>query len=342
MTLQSVESDLWRDYPGRFEAVEAVQVRARVSGAVKEIHFEEGALINMGEPLLVIDPAPYQAEVERMRAQLAATEARRIYTQRDSERAERLWQVRAVSERDRDSAVNATREAQAQLGMARAELHAAELNLSYTQVRAPIAGRVGRREITVGNLVDAGPSAPVLTTLLSVDPIYASFEVDEDSVRDALASIGGDRSRLSNVPVLAEVNGTGASIAGRLQLIDNQVNSMTGTVRMRARFSNPDGALTPGQFARIRMGSARRERVLLVPEGAVGTDQNRRYVLVLGEDDRATYREVTIGASVDGQRVITTGLQGGERIVIGNLQRVRPGTQVAPQPVQVAALAANP
>src|SRR5437667_390095 len=207
---------------------------------------------------------------------------------------------------------------------AEAALQSARLNLGYTQVRAPVSGRVGKLEITVGNLVAAGPGAPVLTTLVSVNPIYASFDADEQVVLRALKDLP------QGIPVEMETAG-GTTTRGRLQLIDNQVNAKSGTVRVRAVFDNKDGSLIPGQFAKLRMGQAKTEPALLVSERAVGTDQNKRYVMVVGEDNKAAYREITLGGTANGQRIVTSGLKPGERIIVNGLQRVRPGTLVAPQ-----------
>jgi multidrug efflux system membrane fusion protein len=231
--------------------------------------------------------------------------------------------------------VNAEQEADANVRAAQAALQSARLNLGYTQVRAPVSGRVGKLEITVGNLVAAGPGAPVLTTLVSVDPIYASFEADELVVARALKDV--PRARLAEIPVEIEtVTNGGMHARGRLQLIDNQVNTRSGTVRVRATLDNRDGILIPGQYVKVRMGRARTEQALLVSERAVGTDQSKRFVLVVEPDNRAAYREITLGGTADGQRIVTSGLQPGERIVVNGLQRVRPGALVAPQPAETA------
>jgi multidrug efflux system membrane fusion protein len=245
--------------------------------------------------------------------------------------------VKAIAERELEERVNAARTADADLRAARAALQSARLNLGWTQVRAPVAGRVGKLEVTVGNLVAAGPNAPVLTTLVSVSPIYASFEADEQVVARALKELdeqGGARTRLDRIPVQM---GTAATpdtpYAGRLQLVDNQVDARSGTVRVRAVFDNPDGSLIPGQFAKLRLGRAKSDSALLVDERAIGTDQNKRFVMVVGADNKADYREVSLGAAADGLRIVTAGLSPGERIVVNGLQRVRPGALVAPQPV---------
>jgi multidrug efflux system membrane fusion protein len=198
-----------------------------------------------------------------------------------------------------------------------------------------VSGRVGKIEVTTGNLVAAGAGAPVLTTLVSVSPIYASFDADEKIVSGALASLPADRRGLERIPV--EMATSTDPQVGRLQLVDNQVDAKSGTLRVRAVFDNKDGRLIPGQFAKLRMGQARNEPALLVNERAVGTDQDKRYVIVVGQGNQAEWRPVTLGASVNGLRVVTAGLKGGERIVVGGLQRVRPGSVLAPKDVAMDA-----
>lgn len=334
---QVVSQDVsaWQEFSGRLEAVDRVDVRARVSGAVQSVHFREGGLVKAGDLLVTIDPAPYQAEVARMEAQLTAAQARVTYTQSEAQRAKALWDDRAVAKREFDEKDNAAREAAANLRAAQAALQAAQLNLGYTQVRAPVAGRVGRIEVTAGNLVAAGAGAPVLTTLVSVSPIYASFDADEKIVTSALTALPGDRRGLERIPV--EMDAGSEAQTGRLQLVDNQVDAKSGTLRVRAVFDNKDGRLIPGQFAKLRMGQARTAPALLVNERAVGTDQDKRYVIVVGAGNQAEWRPVTLGANVNGLRVVTSGLKGGERIVVGGVQRVRPGSVLAPKDVAMDA-----
>jgi len=330
-TVEEREVTLWDEFSGRLEAVERVDVRSRVAGAVKSVHFTEGALVKRDDLLVTIDPDPYAAEVDREQAQVVAAQARVTYTKSELERAQRLWSESAIARRELDERVNAAQEAQANLRAAQAALRSARLNLGYTQVRAPVSGRVGRLEVTVGNLVAAGPGAPVLTTLVSVNPIYASFDADEHVVLRVL------HDGTKEVPVEAEtVTNGGRHIRGRLQLIDNQVNTKSGTVRVRAVFDNKDGSLMAGQYVKLRMGRAKAEPAVLVSERAVGTDQSKRFVLVVGEDNKAAYREITLGGTADGQRIVTSGLKAGERIIVNGLQRVRPGMPVAPQPAAQA------
>ena len=340
---------LWADFSGRMEAVQRVEVRPRVAGALQAVHFKEGALVKQGDLLVTVDPAPYAAEVDRAEAQVAAAQARVSYTRSELDRSTRLLQESAIAQREHDERQYAHREADANLRAAQAALQTARLNLSYTQVRAPVAGRVGRIEVTVGNLVSAGAGAPVLTSLVSVSPIYASFDTDEQIVVKALQDLGSGAKGQSARQLLARIPvqmGTGTSggtpYTGHLQLIDNQVDARSGTVRVRAVFDNADGALIPGQFARIRMGQARNTQAVLINERAVGTDQSKKFVMVVAEGNKAEYREVTLGAPVDGLRVVTLGLKAGETIVVNGLQRVRPGAVLAPQAVPMTAKAELP
>ena len=332
--VQASEIALWDEFSGRLEAVERVELRPRVPGTVLSAHFREGALVKQGDLLITIDPAPYAAEVERAEAQVAAAKARAAYTASDVARAQRLLADQAIAQREFDERSNALREADANLRAAQATLQLSRLNLSYTQVRAPISGRVGKLEITSGNQVAAGPGAPLLTTLMSVSPIYASFDADEQAIARALR----ERNSLARIPVqLGTLGQDGTPLAGRLQLIDNQINAKSGTVRVRAVFDNADGSLMPGQFAHIRLGQSSKTSALLINERAVGTDQSKRFVMVVGAGNKAEYREVKLGAPANGLRVVTEGLKANETIVVNGVQRVRPGALLAPSPVAMDA-----
>jgi multidrug efflux system membrane fusion protein len=277
--------------------------------------------------------------VDRLEAQVAAAEARVVLTKAEAERARRLLGSPAHSERDVDQRTNAYNEAEAALRAAKAALQAAKLNLEYTEVRAPVAGRVGRLEVTVGNLIAAGPGAPVLTTLVSVNPIYASFNADEGAVSRILAALSPAANAAAEVGTIAveiaNPAANGAWARGRLQLIDNQVDATSGTVRLRAVFDNAEGRLIPGQFVRVRMARPRNAPVVAVSERAIGTDQNKRFVIVVGGDNKTAYREITLGAMADGLRIVTSGLDAGERVVVSGLQRVRPGDVVSPEPASM-------
>jgi membrane fusion protein, multidrug efflux system len=318
---------LWDDFSGRLEAVNRVELRPRVAGAILSANFAEGALVKAGDVLFKIDPAPYAAEVDKASAQLEAAKARAIFTASEVERGAQLVGNAVVTRRDFDQRDNANREAIANVKAAEATLQTAKLNLNYTEVRAPVDGRVGKIEVTVGNLVAAGTASPVLTSLVSVNPIYASFDADEEIVLRALNSIAdssGKRGNLDQIPVEMTTSG-GTSAKGHIQLIDNQVNGQSGTIRVRAVFPNDDGRLIPGQFARVRMGQPQQQTLVMIDERAIGTDQDKKFVMVVSDDNRAIYRGITLGGSVDGLRIVTGGLKSGDRIVVNGLQRVRPG-----------------
>jgi multidrug efflux system membrane fusion protein len=324
------QTSLWDDFSGRLEAVNRVQLRPRVAGAIQSANFTEGALVKAGDVLFKIDPAPYAAEVDKAQAQLEAAKARAVFTAGELERGQQLVGNNIVTRRDFDQRDNAHHEAIANVKAAEATLQTAKLNLDYTEVRAPVDGRVGKIEVTVGNLVAAGTSSPVLTSLVSVNPIYASFDADEDVVLRALRSIAdasGKRGNLDQIPVEMSTSG-GESVKGYIQLIDNQVNGQSGTIRVRATFGNDDGRLIPGQFARVRMGQPQKQSLVMVDERAIGTDQDKKFVMVVGADNRALYRSITLGGIVDGLRIVTSGLQSGDRVVVNGLQRVRPGALV--------------
>jgi multidrug efflux system membrane fusion protein len=339
------DAAIWNEFSGRLEAIDRVDIRPRVAGSVLAVHFREGTLVEAGDLLFSIDPAPYAAEVARAEGQVAAAQARVTLAKNDFTRAQQLSGTSVLTQREIDQRQSATSEADANLRAAQAALQTAKLNLDYTQVRAPVAGRVGRIEITIGNLVAAGAGSPILTTLVSVNPIYASFSAGEDVVTQALSTLGAQSDAYLQVERIPVEMGTAATdgtpYRGRLQLIDNQVDGRSGTVRVRAVFDNIDGRLMPGQFVRIRMGSAKVEPALLVDERAIGTDLDKKFVLVVGNDSRAAYREVSLGAAVNGLRVVTGGLQKGERIVVNGLQRIRPGALVAPQTVAMDARLIN-
>jgi multidrug efflux system membrane fusion protein len=338
--IEPKQTVLWDDFSGRLEAIQRVELRPRVAGAILSANFTEGALVKAGDVLFKIDPAPYAAEVDKAAAQLEAAKARVVFTTSEVERGAQLVGNAVVTRRDFDQRENANREAIANVKAAEATLQTAKLNLDYTEVRAPVDGRVGKIEVTVGNLVAAGTASPVLTSLVSVNPIYASFDADEEVVLRALNSIAdgsGKRGKLDQIPVEMTTSG-GLSAKGHIQLIDNQVNGQSGTIRVRAVFGNEDGRLIPGQFARVRMGQPKQQSLVMIDERAIGTDQDKKFVMAVGDDSRAVYRPVTLGGAVDGLRIVTEGLKSGDRIVVNGLQRVRPGTLLK---TEVAAMGAR-
>ncbi|OWV93756.1 RND transporter MFP subunit [Rhizobium sp. R72] len=333
----------WQEFSGRLEAVDRVQIRSRVAGAVQSVHFREGALVKAGDPLFSIDPEPYQAAVSQAEGQVASADAKVNIAQIELERGRRLSDNRTISQSDLDQRQNAFTEAQAGLRTAQAALRSAQLELGYTEVRAPVAGRVGKIEITVGNLVAAGSTSPALTTLVSVDPIYASFNASEETVTKALAELpAGDGAvpAVEQIPVeVGTLADQGTPIKGKLQLIDNQVDAASGTIGVRAVFDNPGGKLIPGQFVRVRMGEPKAENKILISDRAIGTDQDKKFVFVVDAENKVSYRPVQLGATADGQRIVERGLTVGDKIVVNGLQRIRPGAVVAPQAEEKVATA---
>jgi multidrug efflux system membrane fusion protein len=340
-TVQPKDVTSWQEFSGRLEAVDRVQVRPRVAGAIQAVHFREGALVKQGDLLVTIDPATYEAAVAQAQAQVAAAESRVDLTKLELDRGRRLSDGKTISQSDLDTRAGAYNEAQANLRAAQAALQTAQLNLDYTQVRAPISGRVGKAEVTAGNLVAAGSASPELTTLVSVDPVYASFSASEQVVTQALSQLSqgdGVVPPVEQIPVqIGTANDSGTPIVGRLQLIDNEVDAASGTITVRAVFGNTGGRLIPGQFVRVRMGQPKAETKVMISERAIGTDQDKKFVFVVGADNKVAYREIRLGDLNDGQRIVESGLASGDRIVTNGLQRVRPGALVDPQPEQKVA-----
>jgi multidrug efflux system membrane fusion protein len=323
----------WDEFTGRLEAVNTVSIRPRVSGYVSTVRFVEGALVEKGALLFQIDPRPFQAEVDRLRAELERARATVQRARSERQRAERLSAENAMSAEERERRASFADEAAAQAAAVEAALRAAELNLEFTRVTAPIAGRIGRAIVTPGNLVSSGPGeATLMTTLVSLDPIYAAFDADEQTFL-RYANGGGRGVRAARPIEMALAGDEDFPRDGTLTFLDNQLDPETGTIRGRAVFRNPDGALTPGLFVRLRLSGSGRTRSTLVQDRAVGTDLDKRFVLVVDAQGTVHYRAVTLGPLVDGLRVIRTGLVEGERVIVNGLQRVRPGVKVAVEAV---------
>jgi RND family efflux transporter MFP subunit len=340
----------WDEYQGEFEAVDAVEVRPRVSGHLIRVAFTEGKEVKKGDVLFEIDPEPYQATLDQRKADLARAQARLSLTERDAERGERLVQVQAISQEEQDTRLTLVSEARAAVAAAEAAMRAAQLDLGFTKVRAPVSGRTGRAEVTEGNLVTGGPAgSTLLTTVVSLDPIYVYFEGDEAAyLRYAHLDRSGERpsSRTARNPVQIGLSDEeGFPHTGRMDFVDNRLDRATGTIRARAVVSNRERLFTPGMFARVRLIGSGKRRVTVIPEVAVSTDQDRKFVFVLAGDSVA-YRSVTLGRQVDGQRrIIENGLKPGEQVVVNGFARIRPGVRVkattAPPPESAAATPAD-
>jgi membrane fusion protein, multidrug efflux system len=322
----------WDEFTGRLEAVDTVAIRPRVSGYVSNVTFTEGAVVRRGQMLFQIDLRPFEAEVDRLRAELTRARATVRRAASELSRAERLRAENAISHEEHERRAAFQEESAAQLAAVEAALRAAELNLEFTRITSPINGRAGRAIVTEGNLVSSGPGeATLLTTVVSLDPIYAYFDADEQ-IFLRYQKIAGAQASKGTLPIrMALGPDEGFPRDGKLDFIDNQLNPETGTIRGRAVFRNPKGELTPGLFVRLRLAGGGRYRAALIQDRAVGTDLGKKFVYVVGADDAIEYRTITLGPIVDGLRVVRSGLTAGDRVVVNGLQRVRPGVKVTPQ-----------
>jgi len=323
----------WDEFTGRIEAVGYVQVRPRVSGFIEKVTFTEGKEVKEGDVLFVIDQREYKDALDRAEAELTRAKTQAALAKSESERAEPLVAENAISREEYDARVSGSAEANASIQGAEAAVRTAKLNLEWTRVRAPISGRISRAEVTAGNVVQGGaPEPTLLTTIVSMDPVYVYFEGDEQAyLRYNQLARDGTRqsSRVARNPVrMGLANEQGYPHTGYVDFVDNQLNPNTGTIRARAVFGNKDRFFTPGLFARIQLLGSGKFDAVLVQDGAVGTDQDRKFVYVLKPDSTVEYRSVELGRIVDGMRVIRKGVVPDELVVINGLQRIRPGMKV--------------
>jgi membrane fusion protein, multidrug efflux system len=335
----------WDEYPGRLDSVDMVEVRARVSGYLQSVHFKDGAEVKKGDLLFVIDPRQYQAELDRATADLTQAQTRFELASDDLDRAERLLKSKAISEEEADSRSKSKREAEAAIQSASASVETAKLNLEYTHITSPIDGRIGRKLITEGNLINGNQGqSTLLTTIVSIDPLYCYFDADEQSMLkyQQLARDGkGDNLRDGKVVCELELaNESGFPHKGVLDFVDNRIDPTTGTMRVRGIFPNPapDRVLQPGYFARVRVPGSGKYQGLLVPDLAVGTDQGQKFVYVINSDT-VEYRTVKLGPLVDGLRVIRDGILSNDWVIVNGLMSIRPGAKAN---ASRAALASTP
>jgi RND family efflux transporter MFP subunit len=323
----------FQEFTGRIEAVERVELRPRVSGYIESVAFREGAEVRKGEVLFVIDQRPYDAAFKRASAELARAQSAGNQARTEKERAVKLLALRALSQEEFDARTAGSEKAAADVQAAQAAVDAAELDLEFTRVRAPISGVVGKAEITAGNFVASGQT--LLTRLVSIDPVYVRFDGDEAAylrqAQHARAQRGKPGAGQSVWIGLA--NEQDYPHEGTLVFTDNELDAQTGTIRARARLSNRDRLFTPGLFARVKLGEGASHAAILIEDSAVGTDQTRRFVYVVKADNSLEFREVKLGSLHEGLRVVEGGLTAGERIVVNGLMRVRPGITVTPQQV---------
>lgn len=331
------------EYVGRFVAVDFVEVRARVSGYLDAVHFQDGQMVKKGDRLFTIDPRTFKASLDQARAALAQAEANLAFADANLKRAERLVEGTTITQQARDERVQAKRVAEANVAAQKAAVQQAELDLEFTELKAPVAGRIGDRRVAPGNLVTGGTggNTTLLATIASTDPIRFEFTFDEASylryLRHAERVSDKNGSRFKFPVKLKLIDEEDFIHEGTMDFVDNVIDRSSGTIRGRAEFPNPDGKFTPGMFGRIRLSPDGPAEALLVPDVAIGTEQVRKYVMAVDEDNVARPKYVTLGPLVDDMRVVTAGLSPEDRIIVNGLMRVRPGLKVSPQQAEASA-----
>ncbi len=321
----------WDSYEGRVEAVDRVEIRPRVAGYLGSVNYVEGALVAKGDLLFRIDDREYRAALASARADRARADSRLELAQQELQRSERLVVAKAVSEEELQIRRAELAQAEADRQAAQARVEQAELTLGFTEIRAPIAGRAGAALVKPGNLV--APNQSLLTTVVSLDPVYVVFDSDEQAFlrQQALARNGRHPADEPHPVRVGLSNEDGYPHRGRMAFVDNTLNPATGTIRVRAELANPDGTFTPGLFARVQLRGQQRERALLIHEQALLTDQDRRYVYVVGANNAAERRDLVLGPIVDGLRIVESGLQPGDRVIVNGTRKIFfPGQPIAP------------
>ena len=329
---QPVQQEIveWDEYTGRLQAVESVEIRARVSGYLKRIAFKDGGKVKKGDLLFIVDPRPYIAQLHQASAELDRAKSRLDLARNDVRRAQRLLKEQAISEEEYDTRSKNLVQAAASVESAKATVDIAQLNVDFTEVRAPIPGRISRKLITEGNLVTA--DSTVLATIVSVDPIHVYVDADERSVlKYRRLSIEGKRQSARDFKInveMALMDEQAFPHHGYIDYVDPEVNPATGTIRARGVFANPDDLLGPGLFARVRVPGSGKYKALLINDRAIAMDQGKQFVMVVTQDNHAEYRPIQTGRLHDGLRIVTTGLSPEDWVITNGLQFVRPGIEV--------------
>lgn len=324
LTLHKRPVRAWTDFSGRLTPVEWAEIKPLVSGELQQVLFEDGQLVAKEDLLFVIDPRPFKATVKRAGAQLESARSRARLAKDELQRASALLERKLIAQSTFDSARNASQVADAEIQEVKTALERARLDLAYCYIRAPFAGRVSRAELTVGNIVETTPNAPVLTTIVSTDRLYAEFNVDEQTYIKSVRSGSGTGQHMPVEMTLAA--DPSRTYQGEIDSFDNQLDSNSGTIRARAIFDNTDGVLTPGMYANVRLGAATMSEALLVPTRAIGTNQDKKFVYLVDSENRAQYREIKLGEQFGSARAVLAGVSDGDRVVVNGLSHVRPNT----------------
>lgn len=336
MTEQPVQ--VWSAFSGRLQAVDAAEIRPQVSGRITKVLFQDGKAVKAGETLFVIDPRPYEAAVASAEAEVASARTNAQFAALEYKRAAAMTKSKAIAQRVFDERANANRVAQASIKSAEAHLKQAKVDLDYAYVKAPISGRAGRVEVTLGNLVQAGPGAPLLTSVVANNAVYADFEVDEQTYMRSIRRDANNRADERRIQVKLALQSDGnQTYDGTIYSFDNRLNVESGTIRARARFENKDGILLPGMFVSVSLSGGGERSAVVVPSRAIGFDQNKKYVYIVNDKETVEYREVELAEHVGDGRIVTSGLNAGDRVIVDGLQHVRPGAPVAATDVSEAA-----
>jgi RND family efflux transporter MFP subunit len=323
----------WDEYTGRFDAVDTVEVRARISGVLEAVKFTDGAIVKKGDLLFVIDARPFQRILDRDRASLQAAKAQLDFAEKDLERAKPLLANSTISQQVFDQRSQALRVAEANVQSAEASVRSSELDVEFTQIHAPIAGRISRKLVSEGNFLTGGSgSGTLLTTIVSIDPIYFYFDVSEADFlkyqRLNSLAMRPDSRKDEAVVELGLQTDSGFPYKGRMSFVDNRIDQNTGSLRLRAVFENPNQLFQPGLFARVRLIGSDEYKAILLPDVAIATDQSNRFVYVVADDGTASPRAVTLGPLIDGMRVIRNGLASSDWVIVNGVQRARAGIKV--------------
>lgn len=329
-TVHTEPVQIWKSFSGRLEAVNSAEIRPQVSGTITEVLFEDGQEVSAGDTLFIIDPRPYEAALSQAKASLSAAKNRASFAYKEFKRAQELIKTDAISQRIFDERRNANNVARADVEAAEAMVEKAQIDYDYAHVTAPISGRVSIAELTVGNLVEAGANAPLLTTIVSRDGIYAEFEVDDQTYLNYVRNIARNRDAENQIPVRMTLSQDNKVYNGFIHSFDNKLDISSGTIRARALFENKDGALLPGMYANVELGSSVREAIT-IPARAIGTNQDKKFVYIVDEQNFTRYRQVMLGEEVADKRIVLDGLKIGETIVADGLIKIRPDMPVQPK-----------